>query len=148
MRRNEVEALNGVLIHDGECPFCSAAATALRRLPSVGTIEWDNEAAQAFLGAQFGDPPFAVVFVDAASEQVYIGRKAAVELCDRAGVPALVQDVVDSSYERVADTVQSVAGGDRDPDPYHDTLTLADPTREPLKRLLEATTPSSHVLTD
>lgn len=148
VRRNDVRALDGVLFQDGECPFCSAAATALRRLPNVGTIEWDHEAAQAFLAAQFGEPPFAVVFVDTADSQVYIGRDAAVELCDRASVPALVQDVVDGSYERMADAVRTVAGGDRDPDPYHDTLTLAGSAREPLERLLEAATPSSYVLTE
>lgn len=149
-RRNEVDELTGVLIHDGECPFCSAAATALRRLPGVGVVAWDDEAAQSFLAAQFGDPPFAVVFVDVADERVYVGRDAAVEVCERAGVPALARDLVDASYERVRNAIRTGAGagGHREPDPVDATLALADPAREPLARLLETASPSSYVVTE
>lgn len=147
-RRNDVERLEGVLVHDGECAFCAAAATALRRLPAVGAVEWSDPAARAFLAAQFGEPPFAVVFVDAAAGRVHLGREAAVELCGRAGVPALVRDVVDGAYERAADAVRTVVGADREPDPYHDTVPLAEPAREPLEALLEAASPASYVVTD
>jgi hypothetical protein len=44
-----------------------------------------------FLAAEFGESPFAAVFVDAVDGRVYIGRDAEVELCGRASVPALVQ---------------------------------------------------------
>ncbi|RZH66872.1 thiol-disulfide oxidoreductase DCC family protein [Natrinema altunense] len=116
----------GLLLYDGDCPFCSAASTAMRRLESVGVVPWDDPAAQAFLAAQFGDTPFALFFVDIEAETVWAGRAAATELCERAGLPVLVRDIVDESYERVADAVQSVSGTDREIDPYHDAYPLSD----------------------
>jgi predicted DCC family thiol-disulfide oxidoreductase YuxK len=80
---------HAVLVYDGECPLCSAAATALRRVGAVGAIEWEDDPAQAFLAAQFGETPFALVFADSREERVYVGREAARELCERAGMPVL-----------------------------------------------------------
>ncbi len=34
---------HAVLVLDGECPFCSAAASPLRRLRGVGAVRWDDE---------------------------------------------------------------------------------------------------------
>lgn len=117
-------AYHGVLIYDGECPFCSAASTALRHVRGVGAIPWSDEPAQAFLEDQFEAVPFALVLVDREEERVYAGRAAASELCDRAGMPVLVQDIVGENYESIADAIRTAAGGDRDPDPYHDTYPL------------------------
>lgn len=119
-----------VLVYDGDCPFCSAAASALRRLDRVAAIEWDHEVSRAFLAAQFGEVPFALVLVDRKDGTVWIGRAAARELCERAGLPALVQDVVGDNYEAVADAVRTVTGVERDPDPYHGTVDLAPGARE------------------
>lgn len=116
---------HGVLIYDGECPFCSAAASALRRIRGVGAIPWYDEPAQEFLAAQFEEVPFALVFVDYEEERVYAGRAAASELCERAGLPVLVQDIVGENYESIADAIGTVVGQDRDPDPYHDTYLLS-----------------------
>ncbi len=117
---------DAVLVYDGDCPFCSAAATAMRRLPQVGAVAWDDDAAQSFLRAQFGAVPFALVFVDVEAERVYVGREAARELCERAGLPVLVGDLVGDNYESIADAVRTATGLDRDPDPYHDVLPLAE----------------------
>lgn len=116
----------GVLLYDGDCPFCSAASTAVRRLDRVGVVPWDDPAARAFLEAQFGAVPFALFFVDAEARRVWAGREAARELCDRAGLPVLVQDVVGENYEALADAVRFVSGLDREVDPYHDAYPLAD----------------------
>ncbi|QLG48284.1 DCC1-like thiol-disulfide oxidoreductase family protein [Natrinema halophilum] len=118
--------VTGVLLYDGDCPFCSAASTAMRRLEDVVAVPWDDPAAQAFLEAQFGEAPFALFYVDIAAETVWAGRAAASELCDRAGMPVLVRDIVDENYERFADAVRSVSGVDRDIDPYHDAYPLVD----------------------
>ena len=115
----------GVLLYDGDCPFCSAASTAVRRLEDVGVVSWDDPAAQAFLEAQFGEAPFALFFVDIEAETVWAGRAAARELCERAGMPVLVQDIVDENYERLADAIRFVSGVDREVDPYHDAYPLA-----------------------
>ena len=121
---------DAVLVFDGECPFCSAAASALRRLPGVGAVAWEHDVAQSFLDAQFDEVPFALVFVDRETERVYVGREAARELCDRAGTPTLVQDIVGDNYESIADAIRTVTGVDGDPDPYHGVYPLADDARE------------------
>ncbi len=121
---------HAVLVFDGECPFCSAAASALRRLRGVGAVPWGDDAAQSFLDAQFGETPFALVFADTEDGRVYVGREAARELCERAGVPALIRDVVGNNYESIADAIRMVTGVDGDPDPYHGVYPLADDARD------------------
>ncbi|WP_049921199.1 hypothetical protein [Halopiger djelfimassiliensis] len=116
----------GLLLYDGDCQFCSAASTAVRQLEAVGVVPWDDPAAQAFLEAQFGSTPFALFFVDGDAETIWAGRAAARELCDRAGMPVLVQDVVDENYERIADAIRSVSGLEREIDPYHDAYPLTE----------------------
>ncbi|WP_435178283.1 DCC1-like thiol-disulfide oxidoreductase family protein [Halorussus sp. AFM4] len=126
---------HGVLVYDGECPFCSAAATALRRVEGVGAVEWADDPAQAFLAAQFGEAPFALVFADERECRVYVGREAARELCDRAGMPVLVQDIVGDNYESMADAVRTVTGVEGDPDPYHGEYPMADGAAEAFDEL-------------
>lgn len=121
---------DGVLVFDGDCPFCSAAASALRHVEGVGAVAHGDPGSAAFLRAQFDDTPFALVLADYADETVYVGRDAASELCERAGMPTLVRDVVGSNYESVADAVRTVAGVDREPDPYHGTYPMAEEAAE------------------
>lgn len=121
---------HAVLVFDGDCPFCSAAASALRRLDGVGVVPWEHGSAQAFLNAQFGDTPFALVFVDREDGLVWTGREAARELCDRAGVPALVQDVVRDNYESIADAIRTVTGVEGEVDEHHGCFPLAPPAAE------------------
>lgn len=128
---------DAVVIYDGDCPLCSAVATALRCLPEAGAVRWDDGDAQAFLEAQFGERPFAMFFVDAAEGRVYAGRAAAREVCERAGMPALLQDVVSDNYERLSDAVRSVTGLERTPDPYHDSYPLAEAARERFPAIAE-----------
>lgn len=116
----------GILLYDGDCSFCSAASTAVRQLESVGVVPLDDPVAQAFLEAQFDDTPLALFFVDGNEETVWAGRAAASELCDRAGMPVLIQDIVDANYERFADAIRTVSGLDRDVDPYHGEYPLTE----------------------
>jgi hypothetical protein len=126
---------HAVLVYDGECPFCPAAASALRRLDGVGAIAWDENAAQSFLEAQFGETPFALVFADSQTERVYVGRDAARELCERAGMAVLIQDVVGDNYESIADAIRTVTGVDGEPDPYHGEYPMADGASEEFEKL-------------
>jgi len=119
-------AFTTVLVYDGDCPFCSAAASALRRVEDVGVVAWNDPAAQAFLRAQFDDASFALFLADRERGTVYAGREAARELCDRAGLPVLVQDLVGENYESVTDAVRTVTGAPGDPDPHHGRYPLAD----------------------
>lgn len=136
----------GVLIYDHDCPFCSAASTAIRQLEDVGVVPWDDPASQAFLEAQFDDTPFALFFVDVEAETVWAGRAAASELCHRAGMPVLVQDIIDENYETIADAIQSVTGIDRQIDPYHGAYPLASEAAKSFDELA-ANGRSTHVFT-
>lgn len=107
---------DAVLIYDGECPFCSIAATAIRRVEGVGIVGWDDDAAQAFLTKQFDDVPFALVLVDHEEERVYVGPDAATELAQRAGMPGLVSSLLGERYDVMADTVQRTVGRGQSPD--------------------------------
>lgn len=121
---------SAVLVFDGDCPFCSAAASALRRVRGVGAVPWGDDAAQSFLDAQFDETPFALVFVDDEEGRVYVGREAARELCERAGMPTLVGDIVGDNYESIADAIRTVAGLEDDPDPYHGVYPIVDDASE------------------
>lgn len=115
-----------VLIFDGDCPFCSAAASALRRVDAAGAVPWSDESAQTFLAAQFDNAPFVLAYVDPDEGRVWVGREAARELCERAGLPVLVGDVIGDNYESIADAVRRVTGVEGDPDPYHGVFPLTD----------------------
>lgn len=130
-----------VLVYDGECPYCSVAARALRRLDGIGAVSWYDDAAQAFLAAQFGETPFAMVLVDRSTGTVYAGRAAANELADRAGLPSLATALVRENYERIADVVGTLSGRGRDPDPYHEVYDLAEGAVEAAGRLASAADP-------
>ena len=129
---------DAVLVYDGECPYCSVAARALRRLDDVGAISWYDEAAQAFLDAQFGERPFAMFLVDRGERRVYAGRAAAEELAERAGTPGIVGSLVRENYDRIARAVGAVSGRERDPDDYHEVFPLADDAAALYDRLLDA----------
>ena len=127
-----------VLVFDGDCPFCSAAASALRRTRDVGVVAWSDEAAQSLLAAQFGEVPFALALADGDEEVVYVGRDAAGELCERAGLPTLVGDLVGENYESVADAVRTVSGADREPDAHHGRFALTEEAGERFPALASA----------
>ena len=74
MSRPEFDA---VLIYDGECPYCSVAATALKRLDDIAAISWYDDSVPPFLDAQFDAEPFAMFLVDPSEGVVYAGREAA-----------------------------------------------------------------------
>ncbi|EMA68703.1 hypothetical protein C461_03712 [Halorubrum aidingense JCM 13560] len=115
-----------VLIFDGDCPYCSMAAVALRRLDGVQAVPWEADPVGPFLDAQFGSRPFAMVLVDPDERRVYAGRSAAEELADRAGTPGIVGGLVRDNYDRIASAVGALSGRGRDPADFHDTYELTD----------------------
>ncbi|GAB7008520.1 DUF393 domain-containing protein [Halorubrum trueperi] len=119
-----------ILIFDGDCPYCSVAALALRRLEGVVAVPWSADPVGPFLDAQFGSRPFAMVFVDPAERRVYAGRSAAEELAERAGTPGIVGGLVRDNYDRIADAVGSLSGRERDPDEFHEAYRLTDDARD------------------
>jgi predicted DCC family thiol-disulfide oxidoreductase YuxK len=139
---------DAVLIYDGECPYCSVAARALKKLDDVAAISWYEETAQRVLEAQFGETPFAMVLVDRRLNRVYAGRSAAKELADRAGMPGIVGSLVRDNYERIADVVGKASGRGRDPDDYHDEYPLADDVRALFDDLVDASEDRPEALAD
>ncbi|WP_256420283.1 DCC1-like thiol-disulfide oxidoreductase family protein [Halobellus rarus] len=133
-----METYDAVLVYDGECPYCSIAARALERLDDVGAISWYDDAAQAFLDAQFGEVPFAMFLVDERRSRVYAGRSAAEELADRAGTPGIVGSLVRDNYDRIARAVGVASGRGRDPDDYHESYPLDDDAAALFARLVAA----------
>jgi len=119
-----------VLIFDGDCPYCSVAALALRRLDGVVAVPWEADPVGPFLDAQFGSRPFAMVLVDPGERRVYAGRSAAEELAGRAGTPGIVGGLVRDNYDRIADVVGTLSGRDRDPDDVHEEYRLTDAARD------------------
>lgn len=135
---DSMDGYDAVLIYDGECPYCSVAARTLEALDTVGAISWYDDAAQAFLDAQFGDTPFAMFLVDRRRERVYAGRSAAKELADRAGTPEIVGSLVRDNYDRIAAVVGAASGRGRDPDDYHDIYQLDEGASTLFDRLVTA----------
>lgn len=127
-----------ILVYDGDCPYCSIAARALRELDDVGAISWYDDAAQAFLERQFGEAPFAMFLVDRGEGRVYAGRAAAEELADRAGTPGIVSSLVRDNYERIAKVVGAASGRGRDPDDYHETYDLNGDAAALFDRLVDS----------
>ncbi len=124
-----------VLIFDGDCPYCSVAAVALRRIEGIVAVPWEADPVGPFLDAQFGARPFAMVLVDPRGGRVYAGRAAAEELAGRAGTPGIVGGLVRDNYDRIADVVGTLSGRGRDPDDYHEEYELRDPARELIEEL-------------
>lgn len=129
-----------VLIYDGDCPYCSIAAVALKRIESIDAVGWEADPVGPFLDAQFDARPFAMLLVDPAEEQVYAGRSAAEELAERAGTPGIVGSLVRDNYDVIAETVGLLSGRERDPADFHDTYGLTEAARERLPALRDAAT--------
>jgi hypothetical protein len=129
--------MSSVLIYDGDCAYCSAASKALRRLGDVEPVPWEEEAAQRFLRAQFGEEPFAMFLVDSEREVVYAGRSAAGELAERAGAPSLAGDLVSSEYDGISKVVGLASRRQREPADYHGTYDLRERATEEAEALVE-----------
>jgi predicted DCC family thiol-disulfide oxidoreductase YuxK len=131
---------DAVLVYDGDCPYCSVAAAALRRVEDVGAVPWTGDAAQSLLTAQFDreEAPFAMFLVDERRGRVYAGRAAAEELAERAGTPKLVGSLVRENYDRVAAAVGLASGRERDPEDYHAIYPLDAAAAERFDALREA----------
>lgn len=110
------EEFAGVVVFDGDCPVCSRSAGIIRRIDDVGVIAWTDDAAQAFLAAEFEEVPFVMVFADIEDRIIYVGEAAARELADRAGMPSMVSRLLEDHYHTVAATLQRTVGSGVDPD--------------------------------
>ncbi|WP_254533216.1 DCC1-like thiol-disulfide oxidoreductase family protein [Natrinema gelatinilyticum] len=127
IRYERPDIYDSVIIFDADCPYCSAATKALRRVDGLGAVSWDASIAQSVLTAQFDDVPYAVILVDIEADRVYVGRNAARELADRAGLPDLVSDIVVSEFDRIERAIETISDRERDPDDVHGEVPLTVP---------------------
>ncbi len=125
IRPNDADC-RAVLVYDGEYPFRSAAPSALRRLPEVGTLSWYDDRAQRFLEAQFDATPFAMVLVDIDERWVYVGPDAARELCERAGLPRLLPGLVGGSVESIGTPIGCTVDAVESSGPHHGSYPLSE----------------------
>jgi len=130
--------VRSVLVHDGDCVYCSAAARALRRLGDVGTVPWIHEVDQEFLEEQFGEVPFVMFPVGPNAGVVYGGRSAAKELADGAGVPSLASDLASAEYDTISKVVGVASRRERQPDDYHSAYDTHDGLNAEVEALFEA----------
>ncbi len=127
-----------VLIYDGDCGFCTAAATAVGQLDTVGVIPWQSAPAQAFLEAQFESPPFTLIFVDTVSNRVALGRDAARTVADRAEMPSLLATLADTQYDSIAQAIQTVSGSNRSFESVHGQYPMTDTARTQVPAVFKA----------
>jgi transcription antitermination factor NusA-like protein len=108
-----------VLIHDGSCVYCAAAADLVTHIDDdVGVIEWSSDVVQEFLTEQFESTPFSMGLVDLKKKTVYLGQEAMSQLVQRAGVSQRIADRLSRDYAEVAPDV-SRATNKRQPSTFH-----------------------------
>ncbi len=134
-----------VLIFDAECPYCTVAASTLRRIDNLQLIGWDDPMAQRFLEAQFEDVPFAMALIESGEGQVHMGRAAAARLAMRAGSPALMGTLVRTQYDRIAETVGRLSGRARAVDDVGGHYDLTDRAIACIDDLVRAAGPDETV---
>ncbi|WP_424002204.1 hypothetical protein ACOZ4I_01185 [Haloarcula salina] len=125
-----------LLIYDGRTRLFRAAAEAISRFTETLTlVPWESDAVQAFLRAQFGDPPFALVLID--GDAVHVGEAAVGRALDDLDVARPVTDLVEQLYPAVAAPFGRVVHG-KAPADIHGTFRLDDTAKahiEPLRRV-------------
>lgn len=89
-----------VLLYHPDDTYAPAAAKAVRRRPDVGALRRDDPIARSFLDAQFETPPAAVVLVDAWDGRVSVGRPAARDLVERAGMTGVITAIAETDDAR------------------------------------------------
>lgn len=128
---------DAVLIYDGDCAVCGATSRAAETLDGVGVVPWQDEPAQRFLREQFGQAPFAMFLVEPGEDRVYAGESAARALADRAGVPDVVSEFLEHSYDDISSIVGVVTRRDRAVDDYDDVYEIRESAREACGPLME-----------
>lgn len=115
-----------VLIHDGSCVYCAAAADLVTHIDDdVGVVEWSSDVVQRFLTEQFESTPFSMGLVDLKNNTVYLGREAMSQLVQRAGVSKRIAERLSRDYAAVAPDV-SRATNNRRPSSFHGKFRIRD----------------------
>lgn len=125
-----------LLVYDGSSEPLRAAARAFERgSDDFRVVRWESEPIQAFLAAQFDDPPFALLVVE--GDSVHVGDAAVQRIFEREGVPDALAAPIAAAYPAVAGPFGRLVHG-RAPADRHETVPLTDAAREHLRPLRES----------
>ncbi|MEF8819312.1 MAG: hypothetical protein V5A31_00595 [Haloferacaceae archaeon] len=121
-----------VLLYDGRRRAFRALADRFADcVDGLVTVPLESPDAKRFLEAQFGDQPFAFVFVE--GESVHAGSAAVRRVLRRAGA-APAADLAARAYPTLAPVFGRVVHG-QEPADLDGTVPLADAARDPLAAL-------------
>ncbi|GCF13487.1 hypothetical protein Harman_14220 [Haloarcula mannanilytica] len=125
-----------LLVYDGSTDlFRRAAETVTRCATDITPVPWESDAIQAFLRAQFDDPPFAFILIQ--GESVHVGETAVKEALDGLNVADPIARLVKQLYPTAAAPFGRVVHG-QVPADIHGTFPLDEQAKahiEPLRRV-------------
>jgi hypothetical protein len=125
-----------LLVYDGSTDlFRRAAETVTRCATDITPVPWESDAIQAFLRAQFDDPPFAFILIE--GESVHVGEAAVKEALEGLDVAAPVARLAEQVYPTAAGPFGRVVHG-QVPADIHGTFPLDETAKshiEPLRQV-------------
>lgn len=122
-----------LLIYDGSTRLFRAIADTIARFSETLTlVPWESDAVQAFLRAQFGDPPFALILIE--GDAVHVGEAAVGHALDDLNVATPVTDLVEQLYPAVAAPFGRVVHG-KAPADIHGTFRLDETAKTHIESL-------------
>ena len=125
-----------LLVYDGSTDlFRRAAETVTRCGTDITPVPWESESIQAFLRAQFDDPPFAFILIE--GESVHVGEAAVKEALEGLDVASPVARLAEQVYPTAAGPFGRLVHGQAPAD-VHGTFPLTEAAKthiEPLRRV-------------
>jgi len=125
-----------LLVYDGSTDlFRRGAETVTRCATDITPVPWESDAVQAFLQAQFDDPPFAFMLIE--GDSVHVGEAAVKEALEELAVAAPVARLAQQLYPPAAAPFGRLVHGQAPAD-IHGTFPLNERAKshiEPLRRV-------------
>ncbi|GGM35115.1 hypothetical protein GCM10009006_15730 [Haloarcula argentinensis] len=131
-----MDVTQSLLVYDGSTDlFRRAAETITRCATDITPVPWESDAIQAFLRAQFDDPPFAFILIE--GESVHVGEAAVKEALEGLDVAAPVARLAEQVYPTAAAPFGRLVHG-QVPADIHGTFPLNEVAKahiEPLRQV-------------
>lgn len=122
-----------LLVYDGSVEVLRATAEALTaRAADLRAVAWDRPEVQAFLEAQFGDRPFALILVE--DDTVHVGSATVRRVLEAQDLPEAVVDLFEEAYPAVSGPFGRLVHG-REPADLDGSFPLAAAARPHVESL-------------
>jgi hypothetical protein len=132
------DVTQSLLVYDGSTDlFRRAAETVTRCAMDITPVPWESDAIQAFLRAQFDEPPFAFILID--GESVHVGEAAVKEALEGLDVAAPVARLAEQVYPTAAAPFGRVVHG-QVPADIHGTFPLDETAKTHIESLRQVHT--------